>query len=150
MGALRRSRHNVYRIFYHYVTPVKYRKGVFEKPEREDALRTILKGIEERYDIWFLEVGMDKNHVHWVVSAAPKYSPSELIRVIKSLTAREMFRMCPDLQEELWGGELWTDGFYVATVGEHGSKKAIMEYVARQGKQAQRSYRQMKLFDPRP
>ena len=70
--------------------------------------------------------------------------------MIKSLTAREMFRMCTDLREELWRGELWTEGFYVATVGEHESKKAIMECVASQGKQAQRSYRQMKHFDQCP
>ncbi len=148
MRALGRSRHNVYEIHYHMVTPIKYRKGIFEKPEREQALRTIIKGIEERYDLWVEQVGVDRDHVHWVVSAAPKYAPSEIIRILKSITAREMFQRCPDLKEELWGGELWTDGFYVATVGEHGSRKAIMDYVARQGGKAQRGPRQLKLFDP--
>lgn len=150
MGALRRSWHNVSEVHYHFVTPIKYRKGVFEKPEREQALRAVMRGIEERYEVWFEQVGVDRDHVHWVVSAAPKYAPSALVRMIKSITAREMFRRCPDLREELWGGELWTDGFYVATVGEHGTKKVIMDYVARQGRKALRELRQLKLFDPHP
>ena len=148
MNSVRRSRHNVYQIHYHFVTPVKYRKGVFEKPNRIHALRTIMKGIEERYDIWVEEVGIDKNHVHWLVSAAPKYSPSGIIRVIKSITGREMFRLCPDLREELWGGELWTDGFYVSTIGEKGNRTVILRYLAKQGMNAQRELDQMKLFKP--
>ncbi|MEE8483132.1 MAG: IS200/IS605 family transposase [Nitrospinota bacterium] len=148
MGTLRRSRHNVYQIHYHFVTPIKYRKGIFEKPGREQALRTIIKGLEERYEMWFEQVGIDQNHVHWLLSAAPKYSPSELIRTIKSISAREMFKLCPDLREELWGGELWGDGFYVATVGEGGSRDVILKYVAGQGKKERSEAGQLRLFKP--
>lgn len=150
MKALRRSRHNVYQIHYHFVTPIKYRRGIFDKPERIHALRTIIKGIEERYDIWLEQVGVDKNHVHWLVSAAPKYAPKEIIQMLKSITAREMFQRCPDLRELLWGGELWTDGYFVATVGEGGNRNVILDYVARQGEKAQRDAGQLKLFDPLP
>ena len=80
-------------------------------------------------------------------SAAPKYAPSEIARVVKSLTAREMFGPHPDLREELWGGELWTDGFFVATVGEGGNVNVIREYVAHQGQRDQ--VKQLKLFDLR-
>ena len=132
------------------MTPVKYRKGIFEEPEREHALRKTIQGIEERYDIWFEQVGIDKDHVHWVISAAPKYSPSEMVRIIKSITARELFRRCPDIKEQLWGGELWTDGFYVGTVGEGGTRDTIVRYVARQGKKGQRAAKQLKLFDLHP
>ena len=148
MRAVRCSRHNIYRIHYHFVTPIKYRKGIFTKPNRERALRKIIEGIEERYEVWFEQIGIDDNHAHWVISAAPKYAPSELIRIIKSITAREMFRMCPELKEELWGGELWSDGFYVGTVGESGTRKAILEYVAQQGKKTRHKVRQLKLFNP--
>lgn len=91
MKALRRNRHNVYQIHYHFVTPIKYRKGIFDKPERIHALRKLIKGIEERYDMWVEQFGVDKNHVHRVISAAPKYAPSVLIQIVKSITAREMF-----------------------------------------------------------
>jgi REP element-mobilizing transposase RayT len=148
MRALRRSSHNVYQIHYHFVTPIKYRKGVFEKPEREQALRSIIKGFEERFEIWIEQVGVDRNHAHWLVCAAPKYAPSEIIRTIKSVTARELFRACPDLKKEMWGGELWSDGFFVATVGEGGSRNVILDYVERQGKKARRNAGQLKLFEP--
>lgn len=150
MGAVRRSRHNVYQIHYHFVTPVKYRRVIFGKPDREQALRMISKGIEERYEVMIEKIGIDQDHVHWLVSAAPKYAPSELIRMIKSITAREMFRVFPEIREQLWGGELWTDAFYVGTVGEGGNKRVIEEYVARQGQKARRERGQLKLFDPLP
>ena len=142
------SAHNVYQIHYHFVTPIKYRRAIFDKPDREIALRGIVKEIEERFELTIEELGVDRNHVHWLVSAAPKYSPGHLVRVLKSVTAREMFRRCPDLKHELWGGELWTDGYYVGTVGEGASKDVIQRYVAQQGK-AQRGHEggQLKLFD---
>ena len=150
MGTVRRSRHNVYQIHYHFVTPVKYRRVIFGEPDREQALRIISKGIEERYEVMIEAVGIDQDHVHWLVSAAPKYSPTELIRMIKSISAREMFRMFPEIREQLWGGELWTDAFYVGTVGEGGNKKVIERYVSRQGEVARRERGQLKLFDPLP
>jgi putative transposase len=148
MGAVRRSKHNVYEIHYHIVTPIKYRRGIFEKTDREQALREIIRGLEERYEMWIEQVGIDRNHVHWVVSAAPKYAPSDVVRVIKSVTAQEMFRRCEGLREELWGGELWTDGFYVGTVGERGGREAILRYVAQQGKKGEEAGGQLKLFEP--
>lgn len=149
MRAVRRSAHNVYEIHYHIVTPVKYRKAIFDKPNREQALREIVKGIEERFELWIEEVGIDRNHVHWLVSAAPKYAPSHVVRVLKSVSAREMFRRCPDLRKELWGGELWTDGFYVGTVGEGASRAVIAKYIIQQGKKEQRGHEdgQLELFD---
>ena len=149
MGTVRRGAHNVHQIHYHFVTPIKYRRSIFDKPDRERALREIVKEIEERFELSIEELGVDRNHAHWLVSAAPQYSPSHIVRVLKSVTAREMFRRCPDLKQELWGGELWTDGFYVATVGEGASKEVIQRYVARQGKKAQRGLEsgQLKLFD---
>lgn len=150
MGAVRRSRHNVYQIHYHFVTPVKYRRVIFGEPDREQALRIISKGIEERYEVMIEKISIDQDHVYWLVSAAPKYAPSELIRIIKSITAREMFRAFPEIREQLWGGELWTDAFYVGTVGEGGNKQVIEEYVARQGQKVRRERGQLKLFDPLP
>jgi len=64
---------------------------------------------------------------------------------VKSITARELFAKHPDLKKQLWGGELWTDGFFVATVGEGGNKDVIRAYVAKQGKHG--DARQVKLFD---
>jgi len=123
MLTVRKSEHNAYQIHYHFVTPVKYRKALFGLSDREHTLHQICKEIEERYSLQFEKLGIDTDHVHFLISAAPKFSPSRIIQIVKSITARELFKKHPDLKKELWGGEFWTDGFYVATVGE--MKKAI-------------------------
>ena len=145
MRALRRSYHNVSQIHYHFVVPVKYRKAIFGQPEREQTLHAICREIEERYEIEFEQVGIDTNHVHYLVSAVPKFSPSQTMQIVKSITARELFRRHPDLKKELWGGELWTDGFYVGTVGESGNLDVIRRYIQNQGKHYDST--QLKLFD---
>ncbi len=145
MREVRTSAHTAHQIHYHFVTPVKYRKAIFDRPDREQSLRDICSEIGERYSIAFEQVGIDKNHVHYLLSAAPKFSPARLMQIIKSLTAREMFRRHPDLRKELWGGELWTDGYFVATVGEGGNRDVIREYVAKQGQSP--DDRQLKLFN---
>jgi putative transposase len=133
MRAVKTTEHNAYQIHYHFVTPVKYRMAIFGRLDREQTLKSVCKEIEQRYSIEFEKVGIDTNHVHYVISAAPKFSPSEIIRIVKSITAKQLFKTHPDLRGELWGGELWTDGFYVATVGEGGGLDAIRAYVAKQG-----------------
>ena len=143
MRAVRTTEHSAYQIHYHIVTPVKYHRAIFGRPDREQTLRSICTEIEERYSIWFEQLGIDTNHVHYLLSAAPKFSPSQLVRLIKSITAREVFRRHPDVKKELWGGELWTDGFFVATIGEGGNRDVIREYIKNQGQPDD----QLKLFD---
>ena len=145
MRAVRTTEHNAYQIHYHFVTPVKYRKAIFGSSDREQTLIRICTEIEERYSIEFEQVGMDRDHVHYLLSAAPKYAPSQIIQIVKSIIARELFRQHPELRKDLWGGELWTDGFFVATVGEGGNKDIIKQYVAKQGQREDES--QLKLFD---
>ena len=144
MRAVKTTEHNAYQIHYHFVTPVKYRKAIFGRLEREQSLKRVCEEIEERYSIEFEQIGVDTNHVHYLLSAAPKFSPSRIIQIIKSITARELFRLHPELRKELWGGELWTDGFFVATVGEGGNQDVIRVYVSKQG---QPRPNQLKLFD---
>lgn len=143
MRTVRTTEHNAYQIHYHFVTPVKYRKAIFGSSDRLQTLYKICKEIEERYSIEFEQLGIDTNHVHYLLSAVPKFSPSNIIQIIKSITARELFKKHPDLKKELWGGELWTDGFFIATIGEGGNKDVIRDYVAKQGIRTN----QLKLFD---
>jgi len=146
MRAVRTTEHQAYQIHLHFVAPVKYRKAIFGRPDREQTLLAVVKEIEERYSVWFEQVGIDANHVHWLISAAPKFSPSRIMQIVKSITAKELFKRHPDLKQELWGGELWTDDFYVATVGEGGNLHVIREYVKKQGIPSN----QLKLFDFSP
>ena len=127
--------HNVSNLVYHIVCPAKYRRVVFDNIV-EEHLKNICLGIEERYEyIHFLEIGVDKDHVHFLVQSLPSKSPSEIVRVIKSVTARQIFKECPQVKKLLWGGEFWTDGYFVSTVGKNQNETVIKEYVKNQGKQ---------------
>ena len=133
--------HNVSKLVYHFVCPAKYRRVVFDGSV-EESLRQICEGIELRYEwIEFLEIGVDKDHVHFLIQSTPDHSPSEIIRTVKSLTARRIFAEHPEVKKKLWGGEFWTDGYFVSTVGRNTTESIIREYVKNQG--TQDSYKQL-------
>ena len=131
--ALTRTHHNVYEAHYHIVFPVKYRKALLVD-DVPLAITAIAQEIAERYDITFEKIGCDRDHIHLLASFPPKYSGSAVVRIFKSITARELFRRFPALKKDLWGGEFWSDGFYLATVSERGDWKTVERYVANQGK----------------
>lgn len=99
-----RKSHNVTVLMYHLVFPAKYRRAVFDK-EVETVLKNTCLEIEKRYQLSFLEIGTDQDHVHFLVQSVPTYSVTKLVTLIKSLTAREIFRSCPHVKKQLWGGE---------------------------------------------
>ena len=124
--------HNVTVLMYHIVLPAKYRRVIFDDEVDED-LKDVCLEIENRYQIKFLEIGTDKDHVHFLVQSVPKYSVAKIVTMIKSISAREVFRRSPKLKKLLWGGEMWTDGYYAGTVGKHGNEDMIGKYVKGQG-----------------
>ena len=81
--------------------------------------------LSKRYEIYFLEIGTDRAPVHFFVQSVPTYSVSKIITIIKSLTAREIFRLDPEVERELWRGEFWPDGYYTNTVSQHGNEQTI-------------------------
>jgi putative transposase len=140
--------HNVSVLLYHLVCPAKYRRAVFS-PEVDEVLKTVCLEIAERYDITFLEIGTDKDHVHFLIQSIPPYSPTKIARTIKSITAREIFSRMPQVKKYLWGGEFWSDGYYMSTVGRSKSEEEIQRYVAAQGRQkeyAKLHTQQLQLF----
>ncbi|MCX6735871.1 MAG: IS200/IS605 family transposase [Candidatus Parcubacteria bacterium] len=128
-----RSNHCVYDTHYHIVFPVKYRKSLLSE-EIKGAILEIAKEIEERYEIEFEKVGTDGNHIHILCSFHPKYKGSQIVGMFKSITARELFKRFPELRKKLWGGEFWSDGYYLATVSERGNWNTVKQYVENQGK----------------
>ena len=127
--------HNVSNLVYHIVCPAKYRRVVFDETV-DEHLRQICLEIEKRYDyIVFLEIGTDKDHVHFLVQSTQNYAPSKIVKIIKSITARQIFVECPQVKKQLWGGQFWSDGYFVATVGKNQNESVIKEYVKNQGKQ---------------
>ena len=124
--------HNVTVLLYHLVFPAKYRRVVFDEVVDKEIKQVCLE-IEKRYQLKFLEIGTDEDHVHFLVQSVPTYSVTTIVTTIKSLTAREIFKRCPHVEEKLWGGEFWTDGYFAATVSRHGDEESIARYVKNQG-----------------
>ena len=111
----------------------------------EKVILETMQGIQERYAIEVSHVGFDKNHVHILCKFLPKYSGGQVIRLIKSITAREIFRQVAEIKKELWGGEFWTDGYYFATVSGRGDRGVIEKYIENQGREEDK--RQLRLFE---
>ena len=124
--------HNVSVLLSHYVCPAKYRRVVFSEAVDNTLKETCIE-ISKRYQIYFLEIGTDNNHVHFLVQSVPTYSPTKIVTIIKSIIAREVFRSHPEVKEKLWGGEFWTDGYFVNTVSKFGDENTISKYVKEQG-----------------
>ena len=141
--------HSVTVLLYHLVFPAKYRRAVFDAAVDQVAvdqvLRDVCLGIEARYQVKFLEIGTDRDHVHFLVQSVPTYSVTKLVTTIKSLTAREIFRHCPQVKRQLWGGEFWTDGYFASTVGRHGNEAMISDYVKKQGQEYQKLHESLQL-----
>ena len=125
--------HNVSVLLYHIVCPAKYRRSVLSAAV-DDKLKEVCAEIQKRYEITFLEIGTDRDHVHFLVQSVPRYSSKKVVQIIKSMTAREIFKACPEVKRYLWGGEFWSDGYFVSTVGAHGNEEMIRNYVQQQGK----------------
>ena len=125
--------HCSYRIRYHMVFVVKYRKDLLSV-EIRNALKKILEGIGLRYYLKFHAFGTDEDHLHILVEARPSYSPSRIMQICKSITAKQIFKEFPNIKEEFWGGHFWSEGGHVDTVGDGYGEKQMREYIEGQGR----------------
>ena len=120
--------YNVLKLMYHFVLPTKNRRVVVSE-EIEEVIKENCIEISERYVLIFLEIGVDKDYVHFLVQSASNYSPAQFVKIVKSITAQEVFRRCSDVKKKIWGGNFWLSGYYVSTVSEHGNEKVTANYV---------------------
>ena len=134
---------------YHFVCVAKYRRLVISD-EVDAVLKDVCIEISKRFEIRFLEIGTEGDHVHFLIQSVPTYSPTKIVTKIKSIIAREIFSAVPSVKEQLWGGEFWSDGKYIGTVGEATSEKVIRSYIRNQStdkNQADNRMQQLKLFN---
>lgn len=125
---LQRNTHHVFRIMYHFVWIPKYRHKVFEEPYRSD-LKSIIEKIGYDYNIDIAELEVPVDHIHMVVRSEPKVSPADIMQIIKSISAREFFRRHPAIKKKyFWGGKLWTQSYFVETIG-NANEETIRKYV---------------------
>jgi putative transposase len=136
MGTIKRTHHAVYDLKYHLVWIPKYRKSLFSK-EISNYTIEIFREIAEQYEFEIDTMEIMEDHVHIFVSAPPRYSPSEIVQVFKSISARKVFKKYPQLRRVLWKGELWNDGYFVRSVGDKVTSDIIRRYIEYQHKEEQ-------------
>ncbi|WP_423999134.1 IS200/IS605 family transposase [Maribacter sp. IgM3_T14_3] len=139
--------HNKSLLLYHFVCPIKYRRKVLSDAVSMTFKEVCLQ-IEERYEIHFVEIGLDGDHVHFLIQSIPMNAPKKIIGAVKSITAKEIFRLHPEMKRMLWGGKFWTNGYYVNTVGQYANEEVIKKYLENQGKSkyTELHRNQLKLF----
>ena len=133
---------------YHFVWIPKYRHKVFIEPYR-GKLKDIIQKIGYDYNIEIVELEIPVDHIHMVVRSEPKVSPSQIMQIIKSISARKFFSLCPEIKKKyFWGGKLWTQSYFVETIG-NANENTIRAYVQNQLKEmdkSEKSFKQQELF----
>jgi len=142
------KRHNKSLLLYHILIPLKYRKKAINKEVGETLIK-ICYGISERYEVQFVEIGYESDHVHFLVQSVPNLNVSEITKTIKSITAKQLFQKHPEIKAKLWGGNLWSSGYYANTVGQYGNEEVMRKYIERQGEQKEykKIYDSQLMFD---
>ena len=115
------------------VFPAKYGRKVFTETVAT-TLKEVCLGIAQRYEVQFIEIGLDEDHVHFLLQSVPVMSVSQLVTMLKSITAKHIFATHPEVKKVLWGGKFWTSGYYANTVGQYGTEEVIRKYVESQGR----------------
>lgn len=139
------KQHNVSVLMYHVVCAAKYRRVVMSE-RVDEVVREACLEIEKRWEIRFLEIGLDRDHAHFLIQSVPSYSVSRIVQVVKSVIAREVFEKAPEVKKKLWGGAFWGEGYFVSSVGQHVSEEVIAAYVKGQGDE--KSYKQLHKAQP--
>ena len=121
--------HNVSCILYHFVCPIKNRRKILKEENRVKLLKNICMDIERNYEIYFIEIWSDIDHVHFLIQSVPTMSPTKIITTVKSISWREMFKRDKTLRQDLLWWYFWTSWFYVNTVWLYASEQTIREYV---------------------
>ncbi len=124
--------HNVTTLVYHLVCAVKYRHSVLTEEVKDTIVNSCME-IREKYGYEFIEIGTDINHIHYLIQAPPTKSPTEIVTTIKSITAKRIFKYNPEVKKKLWGGEFWSDGYWMVTVSQNRTEESVRNYVKNQG-----------------
>ncbi len=135
--------HNKSALLYHIVCPVRYRRKVISE-QVSVTLKNVCIEISKRYEIYFVEIGTDNDHVHFMIQSVPMLSPKRIAQTVKSITAREIFKRHPEVKEFLWGGKFWTSGYYINTIGLYAGADVMKNYIKNQGK----NYQQIHFSQP--
>jgi putative transposase len=128
MSPIRTTKHTVYDLKYHFVWIPKYRKQVL-KGDVKEFTEEVFRRIVTEYGWEIEEMAIEDDHVHLFLLVPPKYAPAKVAQIMKSISAREIFKEFPRLRKQLWAGEFWADGYFVRSVGDNVTSEIIKRYI---------------------
>ena len=128
MSSVKRTSHAVYDLKYHMVWVPKYRKMIL-KGDLAKRVREVFAEIAERYEFEIDTMEVKEDHVHLFLTAPPRYSPAGVVQIMKSISAKVVFKEFPEVKKQLWGGEFWSDGYFVRSVGDKVTSDVIRRYI---------------------
>lgn len=128
--------HSRYTIFYHLVFLPRFRQKVLTNLEIDQELKAIITKMAPFHDWVIKEMETDKDHIHILLSAPPRYSISKIVKLIKTWTQKKLFEKYPKkVKQYLWGGRFWAQGFYVSTASDRTTSEEIKQYIKKQKKE---------------
>jgi putative transposase len=125
---LKRTPHAVYELNYHFVFASKYRRNVISD-EINQRLKALFAEIADHYDFEIIEQEIMEDHIHLLISAPPRYAPAQLMNILKSISAKQLFKEFPLLKKQCWSASLWEEGYFVRAVGDKVTKDVVQRYV---------------------
>ncbi len=130
MGKVVYGRGYVYSIQYHLVWCTKYRRRVLSD-EIENKLKEIIREISKDNNFTIEEIETDLDHIHMLIDCSPQHYIPNIVKALKGVSARLLFKEHPELKSMLWGGHLWNPSYFVATVSEN-TEEQIRDYIRSQ------------------
>jgi putative transposase len=125
---IRRTKHAVCDLKYHLVWLSKYRKHILSG-EVSGYSKEVFQQIAEEYELRIDTMEVLEDHVHIFIEVPPRYSPAQVTQIMKSVSARELFKKFPKLRKQLWAGEFWSEGYFIRSAGDKGTADIIRKYI---------------------
>ncbi|HEY0894880.1 MAG TPA: IS200/IS605 family transposase [Cellvibrio sp.] len=145
MDNAERLSHTRWECRYHIVfVPKCHRKLLYRQLRKE--LGPVLRSLAEQKECRLEQEGLQRDHVHMLISIPPKYSVSQAVRYIKGKSAIWLARNFGGRKRNFTGAHFWARGYFVSTVGR--DEDTVQEYIRRQEHEDRRNNR-MSLFTDR-
>ena len=141
---VRRTKHAVYDLKYHLVWVPKYRAPILGR-EVSEYLKEVFGRIADEYEFHIDTVEVMEDHVHIFIEAGPAYSPAHVVQILKSISAREVYKQFPKMRKAMWSGKIWSDGYFVRSVGDKVTADVIRRYISYQ--KHENDSRQLTMFE---
>lgn len=130
--AIRHTSHARFELWYHFAWATKYRKHIWNDPQKKEAVKRLFRKIAAKYDMEIGTIELVSDHIHFSLAAPPRIAPARAAQILKSVSNKAIFSWYPELKRSYWGGELWVTGYFVRSIGPGLTKEDIDKYIEEQ------------------